>query len=184
MDPENGSVLSKEPVYETPTRPFVVEVKKKRGSLAKRRSIWGDLGLSAVAANPLAVSEETLEPAANDRDPDPVGVDCAGQTDAPPRSFWKTAMRTPLPTQPMSNRTWVRSRRKVLPGSLRGRLENVSGVATNQRCHVASVGNDGCQKPFVGELTNGLLCRGSGPALVLLMTLAALSAHRDRGVPR
>ena len=66
-----------------PTRPFVVEVKKKRGSLAKRQSIWGDLGLSAVAANPLAVSEGTLEPAGNDRDPDPVGVDCAGQTDSP-----------------------------------------------------------------------------------------------------
>ena len=70
-----------------PARPFVVEVKKKRGSLAKRRSIWGDLDLSAVAADPLAVSDGTLEPAGNDSDPDPVveadrtsNTDCAIET--------------------------------------------------------------------------------------------------------
>ncbi|MCO6392532.1 hypothetical protein GTW25_16020 [Aliihoeflea aestuarii] len=54
-----------------PTRPFVVEVKKKRGSFANRRSIWGDLDLSVIAADPLAVAEGILEPA-GDRDPDPV----------------------------------------------------------------------------------------------------------------
>ena len=31
------------------TRPFIVEVKQKRGSPRKRRSIWGDLDLSAIA---------------------------------------------------------------------------------------------------------------------------------------
>ena len=54
-----------------PTRPFVVEVKKKRGSPAKLRSIWGDLDLSSVAADPLPVSELTPGPFGNDRDPDP-----------------------------------------------------------------------------------------------------------------
>ncbi len=52
-----------------PTRPFVVEVKKKRGSLAKPRSIWGDLDLSALADEPLAATELTSEPVGNDRDP-------------------------------------------------------------------------------------------------------------------
>lgn len=52
-----------------PTRPFVVEVRKKRGSLAKPRSIWGDLDLSALAAEPLAATELTSEPVGNDRDP-------------------------------------------------------------------------------------------------------------------
>lgn len=137
-----------------PTRPFVVEVKKKRGSLAKRRSIWGDLDLSAVAANPLAVSEETLEPAGNDRDPDPVGVDCAGQTDSP-----TLVMLENRDAHAVADATHVEPdlgevETEALPGSLRGRLENVSGVATNQRCRVASVGNDGCQRPFVGDLTD------------------------------
>ncbi|MGX8014363.1 hypothetical protein ACVDG8_038140 (plasmid) [Mesorhizobium sp. ORM8.1] len=60
-----------------PTRPFVVEVKKRRGSPAKPRSIWGDLDLSTVAADTLPVSEGTLGPVGNDRDPDPiVDVDC------------------------------------------------------------------------------------------------------------
>ncbi len=64
-----------------PTRPFVVEVKKKRGSPAKRQSIWGDLGLSALAADPPVVTELASEPAGNDRDPDPaVEIDCASDT--------------------------------------------------------------------------------------------------------
>lgn len=66
-----------------PTRAFVVEVKKKRGSPAKRRSIWGDLDLSAVAADPLTVPDGTLEPVGNDSDPDPVvEVDRASNTDS------------------------------------------------------------------------------------------------------
>lgn len=32
------------------TRPFVVEVKKKRGDAARKQSIWGGLDLSAIAA--------------------------------------------------------------------------------------------------------------------------------------
>lgn len=55
-----------------PTRPFVVEVKKKRGSPAKLRSIWGDLDLSSVAADPLPVSELTSEPVGNDHDRGPI----------------------------------------------------------------------------------------------------------------
>jgi hypothetical protein len=51
-----------------PTRPFVVEVKKKRGSPAKPQSIWGDLDLSALAAEPLAATELTSEPVGNDPD--------------------------------------------------------------------------------------------------------------------
>lgn len=66
-----------------PTRPFVVEVKKKRGSPANPRSIWGDLDLSALAADPLAATELTSEPVGNDRNTNPVGVDSAGQTDSP-----------------------------------------------------------------------------------------------------
>jgi hypothetical protein len=54
-----------------PTRPFVVEVKKKRGSPAKRQSIWGDLDLSVLTEDPLAVTALISEPAGNDRDPDP-----------------------------------------------------------------------------------------------------------------
>ncbi|MCR5860599.1 hypothetical protein [Mesorhizobium sp. J428] len=52
-----------------PTRPFVVEVKKKRGSPAKPRSIWGDLDLSALAADPSPVTALTSEPVGNDPDP-------------------------------------------------------------------------------------------------------------------
>lgn len=64
-----------------PARPFVVEVKKKRGSPVSRRSIWGDLDLSAVAADPLPVSEEIFEPAGNGGDSDPVvEVDRANNT--------------------------------------------------------------------------------------------------------
>ncbi|MBU2147025.1 MAG: hypothetical protein KJ796_18355 [Alphaproteobacteria bacterium] len=64
-----------------PTRPFVVEVKKKRGSPAKRQSIWGDLDLLALAADPPVVTELVSKPAGNDRDPDPaVEVDCASDT--------------------------------------------------------------------------------------------------------
>ncbi|WP_011578618.1 MULTISPECIES: hypothetical protein [Chelativorans] len=35
-------------------RPFVVEVKKKRGDQARKRSIWGGLDLSVVAAETVA----------------------------------------------------------------------------------------------------------------------------------
>jgi len=51
-----------------PTRPVVVEVKKRRGSPAKPRSIWGDLDLSALAADPSATTEFSSEPVGNDRD--------------------------------------------------------------------------------------------------------------------
>lgn len=54
-----------------PARPFVVEVKKKRGNLAKRHSIWGDLDLSAVAA-PLGDPSGGPEPAVGRHDVDPV----------------------------------------------------------------------------------------------------------------
>lgn len=92
-------------------------------------------------------------------------------------------MHMPLPMQTMQKRNALRSRRKALWRNLRGCLENVSDdVATNPFCHVGSVGNVDCQKRFVAELTNCLLRKDSGPALVLIMTLAALSAHRDRGV--
>ena len=46
-----------------------MEVKKKRGSPAKLRSIWGDLDLSALAAEPLVATEMTSEPVGNDPDP-------------------------------------------------------------------------------------------------------------------
>lgn len=64
-----------------PTRPFVVEVRKKRGGPAKLRSIWGDLDLSVLSDGRLAVTALTSEPAGNDRDPNPVvEVDCASDT--------------------------------------------------------------------------------------------------------
>jgi hypothetical protein len=55
-----------------PTRPFVVEVKKKRGSPAKPRSIWGDLDLSTVAGDPLSVPKGVPKPTGTDSDPIPV----------------------------------------------------------------------------------------------------------------
>src|SRR5690349_111188 len=42
------------------SRPFIVEVKKKRGELTRQRSIWGKLDLAAIGAETareLAVSE-------------------------------------------------------------------------------------------------------------------------------
>lgn len=66
-----------------PTRPFVVEVKKKRVSPAKRRAIWGDLDLSVLTAGALVVTELTSEPAGNVRDPDrAVEVDCTSSIDS------------------------------------------------------------------------------------------------------
>jgi len=62
-----------------PTRPFVVEVKKKRGSRAKLRLIWGDLDLSALAADPSTVTALTSEPVGNDPDP-AVEIDRARNT--------------------------------------------------------------------------------------------------------
>lgn len=55
-----------------PARPFVVEVKKKRGNLAKRHSIWGDLDLAAVAGDPLRDPPGDSEPATRGREVDPV----------------------------------------------------------------------------------------------------------------
>lgn len=43
------------------TRPFVVEVKKKRGDQARKRSIWGGLDLSAIAAE-TTMNIEEIEP--------------------------------------------------------------------------------------------------------------------------
>jgi hypothetical protein len=45
-----------------PARPFVVEVRKKRGNPAKRHSIWGDLDLSAIAGDPLRDPVSSSEP--------------------------------------------------------------------------------------------------------------------------
>lgn len=64
-----------------PTRPFVVEVRKKRGGPVKQRSIWGDLDFSVPSDDTLAVTALISEPAGNDRDPDPaVEVDRASDT--------------------------------------------------------------------------------------------------------
>lgn len=40
------------------TRPFVVEVKKKRGDTVRKQSIWGGLDLSAIAAETTERLEE------------------------------------------------------------------------------------------------------------------------------
>lgn len=65
-----------------PTRPFVVEVKKTRGGPPKLRSIWGDLDLSVLADDTLAVTALTSEPAGNDRvlDDPVVEVECVSDT--------------------------------------------------------------------------------------------------------
>ncbi len=70
-----------------------------------------------------------------------------------------TVIRMQLPTQTMPNCMPLRPKRKVLATGPRGRLENVSEGATNQRCRVGSAGNVGCQKLFVGEIgvSGGLL---------------------------
>lgn len=56
------------------SRPFIVEVKKKRGASARQRSIWGNLDLAAISA------ETTREPA---KDEGP--VEPAGTTDHEPK---------------------------------------------------------------------------------------------------
>jgi hypothetical protein len=48
------------------SRPFIVEVKKKRGEITRRRSIWGKLDLTAIGAETarkLAESEPLAAPA-------------------------------------------------------------------------------------------------------------------------
>lgn len=45
-----------------PVRPFVVEVKKKRGNAAKRHSIWGDLDLAIIANDRSAAVADVAEP--------------------------------------------------------------------------------------------------------------------------
>ncbi|MHA6645765.1 transposase [Mesorhizobium sp. A623] len=44
------------------TRPFVVEVKQKRGSARQGRSIWGDLNLAAIAAEATKEAEAIEHP--------------------------------------------------------------------------------------------------------------------------
>ena len=44
------------------TRPFIVEVKQKRGHPKQSRSIWGDLDLSAIIAEATSGSEEGKRP--------------------------------------------------------------------------------------------------------------------------
>lgn len=57
-----------------PARPFVVEVKKKRGHLGKPRSIWGDLDLSAVASDSLGDPDSGSEQAAERHNVDRVAA--------------------------------------------------------------------------------------------------------------
>lgn len=45
-----------------PARPFVVEVKKKRGNVAKRHSIWGDLDLAIIASERSSAVADAAEP--------------------------------------------------------------------------------------------------------------------------
>lgn len=67
-----------------PTRPFVVEVKKKRRNPAKKRSIWGDLDLSAAAADTSNVSESKDGPSASHTNIGLVGMnDHSGDSEAP-----------------------------------------------------------------------------------------------------
>jgi hypothetical protein len=46
------------------SRPFIVEVKKKRGELTRQRSIWGKLDLAAIGAETAReLAESELQPA-------------------------------------------------------------------------------------------------------------------------
>lgn len=56
------------------SRPFIVEVKKKRGESARQRSIWGNLDLAAIGA-------ETARELTRDEAP----VEPAGITDSEPK---------------------------------------------------------------------------------------------------
>jgi hypothetical protein len=70
-----------------PARPFVVEVKKKRGNLAKRHSIWGDLDLAAIASDPLRDPTGDSEQAARRHKVDPVlAVDRVDALEAGPET--------------------------------------------------------------------------------------------------
>lgn len=44
------------------TRPFIVEIKQKRGNARQSRSIWGDLDLSAIAAGARKEAESIKQP--------------------------------------------------------------------------------------------------------------------------
>lgn len=71
-----------------PARPFVVEVKKKRGNLAKRHSIWGDLHLAAIASDPLRDPTGDSEQAARRHKVDPVlSVDRLDASEAGPETI-------------------------------------------------------------------------------------------------
>ena len=70
-----------------PARPFVVEVKKRRGNLAKRHSIWGDLDLAAIASDPLRDPTGDSEPAARRHNVDPgIPVDRVDALEAGPET--------------------------------------------------------------------------------------------------
>ncbi len=115
-----------------PTRPFVVEVKKKRGSPAKPRSIWGDLDLSALAADPSPVTALTSEPVGNDPDP-AVEIDRA------------TGTATSIDTRSEDGDAHAVADAKLAE-------PHPAEVATNQICPVGSAGNVDCQKLFVCDI--------------------------------
>lgn len=57
------------------TRPFIVEVKQKRGSTKRNRSIWGDLDLSAIAAGTTMRSVALVSPKSELVDPGIIPID-------------------------------------------------------------------------------------------------------------
>jgi hypothetical protein len=56
-----------------------VEVKKKRGDLAKRRSIWGDLDLTALETESSGIPKDAREPVGNECDVEPVAAVACGE---------------------------------------------------------------------------------------------------------
>jgi hypothetical protein len=72
------------------SRPFIVEVKKKRGELTRQRSIWGKLDLAAIGAETAReLAESELQPAPA------TAIDVALRPDQTPPS-------TPVPELPVS----------------------------------------------------------------------------------
>lgn len=142
-----------------PTRPFIVEVKKKRGGPVKQRSIWGDLDLSVIIDDTLAVTALISERPGNDPDP-AVEVDRASGTglaietpseDGDAHAIADANHAEPHPTA--ADMEGVADEPARSP-------QNVSDAEVNERCPMGSAGNVGCQRSFVGDLA-GFLTHGS-----------------------
>jgi hypothetical protein len=130
-----------------PARPFVVEVKKKRGNFAKRNAIWGDLDLSAFAADTSGDPKGGSEAAAKVANAVPVSaverIDTIGVRREIPLDDGDRSAADDK-TYDGQHLTDVEAEGRT--EGLFGQLANASGAATNERFRDGSVGSDDCQR--------------------------------------